>query len=90
MKATLITRDNKDMLAQRYGVETEEFEIGYFLIAEFGDNGEFRHQGMLTGRGIGRSFHSVERSLENEFLHQLPASNRKKNNAYNRKNNQPI
>ena len=67
MKATLITLDNKDFLAQRYGVETEEFEVGYFLIAEFGDNGEFRHQGMLTGAELDAHFTRGE-VLENGFF----------------------
>lgn len=67
MKAILITRDNRNMLAVRYGVEPDEFAIGYYLIAEFGDNGEFRHQGMLTGMKLDMHFTRGE-VLENGFF----------------------
>lgn len=67
MKATLITWGNRDFLAGRYNVEIEEFEVGYFLIAEFGDNGEFRHQGMLTGDELDKHFTRGE-VLENGFF----------------------
>jgi hypothetical protein len=67
MKAILITRDNRNMLANRYGVEPDEFAIGYYLIAEFGDNGEFRHQGMLTSAELDRLFIRGE-ALDNGFF----------------------
>jgi len=67
MKATLITTSNKSMLAQRYNTEVEEFEVGYYLIAEFGDNGEFRHQGMLTKDELDAHFTRGE-VLDNGFF----------------------
>jgi len=67
MKATLITSGNRSMLAQRYSTEVEEFEVGYFLIAEFGDNGEFRHQGMLTKDELDAHFTRGE-VLDNGFF----------------------
>jgi hypothetical protein len=70
MKAIEITKDNREMLMSRYGSsDLEEFPIGYFLVAEFGDNGDPRLIGVLNydnfiaqyvvGEALKNGFYSV-------------------------------
>ena len=67
MKAVLITEDNRQMLAARYDSEIEEFEVGLYLIAEFGDDGSFRYQGQLTRENLDLNFVQGE-VLDNGFF----------------------
>ena len=67
MKAVLITEDNRKMLAARYDSEIDEFEIGLYLIAEFGDDGSFRYQGQLTRENLDLNF-TQGKALDNGFF----------------------
>ena len=67
MKAILITEDNRQMLAARYDSEIEEFEVGLYMIAEFGDDGSFRYQGQLTRENLDLNFVQGE-VLDNGFF----------------------
>ena len=67
MKAILITEKNQVMLAGRYDAELDEFEIGLYLIAEFGDDGSFRYQGQLTRENLDLNFVQGE-VLDNGFF----------------------
>lgn len=51
LKGIVITNDARLMLMSRYNVpieDVEQFPLGYIMVADFGDNGEFRYEGVLT------------------------------------------
>ena len=67
MKAVTITKENQSTLATRYGKsDLEEFPIGYIMVANFGDNGEYRYEGILTSAKFDATFVKGE-ALQNGF-----------------------
>ncbi|MET0786544.1 MAG: hypothetical protein ABWY25_07560 [Paenisporosarcina sp.] len=68
MKAVKITKENQVQLATRYGEDDlEQFPIGYIMIANWGDNGEYRYEGVLTEVNFSLKFVKGE-ALENGFF----------------------
>lgn len=67
MKAVVITKENQEMLAARYGLGIDEFLIGYIMIANFGDNGELRYEGLLTEENFNLQFVKGE-AIDNGFF----------------------
>lgn len=48
MKAIKITPTNQKMLATRYLLDLDAFPLEYVMVTEFGDNGDYRYEGVLT------------------------------------------
>lgn len=70
MKAVLITRENRDYLASRYNQDVDSFPIGYIMLANWGDNGEYRHDGTLTQARFDELF-TKGATLENDFFEAI-------------------
>jgi len=66
MKAITITRDNQQMLATRYNLDVGAFPIGYIMVANWGDNGEYRYEGVLTEENFNAKYVRGQ-ALENGF-----------------------
>lgn len=71
MKAVLITESNRDYLASRYNLDVEAFPVGYIMVAEWGDDGRFRYQGILTQEKFDELF-VKGKTLANEFFEIHP------------------
>ena len=67
LKAVTITQGNQLYLANRYRtMDLDEFPIGFIMVAAFGDNGEYRYDGVLTEAKFNEKF-TKGRALENGF-----------------------
>lgn len=66
-KAVKITKDNRTALATRYALDLDAFPIDYFLVTVFGDDGDYRYEGVLTEEKFNEKF-AVVRYIENDFF----------------------
>lgn len=69
MKAVKITAANQGYLASRYGEDDDldVFPVGYNLVTHFGDNGEYRYDGVIDDAELDRLFVRGQ-TLHNNFF----------------------
>jgi hypothetical protein len=67
MKAIVITPENQDMLCIRYDLDAGAFPIGYIMVTEFGDEGDFRYIGVLHETTFNEKYVKGE-AIQNGFF----------------------
>jgi hypothetical protein len=69
-KAVKITEANQQELIGRYGADMydlDQFPVGYWLVTDFGDNGEYRYDGVLLEADLDAKY-TRTKTLLNGFI----------------------